>query len=639
MLCRGITIVIALFLAASDALGELSRPNVLWLTCEDVSPTLGCYGDDYAVTPNLDRLAEQGVRYTQAVGVSGVCAVNRSCLITGMYPSTIGSQDMRSRIRLPESIPTYSQLLRRAGYYTTNCSKTDYNFPTPSEAWDECSGKAHWKNRKPGQPFFAVFNYVDSHESRIWAAAHKRVSSKLKPEELHDPARAPVPPFHPNCPEVRRDWANYYDNVTAMDHWVAAKLKELDDAGLADDTIVFFYSDHGAGMPLCKKWVWDWGLRVPLIVRFPKKYACLAPAEPGTATDRLVSFIDFPPTLLSLVGVDVPAHMQGRAFLGLQAAEPRKYAFATRDRMAEWYATVRVVRSKEFQYHRNFMPHLSYAPFASYTMRMPTSQVMTRMHEAGEFAPTESDAFSPRPPERRETRGLDAIQRRAFLPKPTEELYNVAADPHMIRNLAGDPFFASTLAEMRRELKKWQLRTRDLGLLSECEMHRRAEGTTQYAVGQSETANPLQKILPVAYLAGRRDPDDLPRLVERLDDEEPVVRWWAALGLVMLGEKARPAEESLKQKLEDDSPQVRVAAAEALQRLGRNELARGALVEALKDPSPCVRLRAMNVLYRMGDDARLALPAIRSAGMKGIFPADYLNRMVDYLPKRLEQKP
>ena len=172
ILLLGLTAFASLLTTSTLAADE--RPNVLWLTCEDISPSLGCYGDEYAITPNLDQLAKEGVRYSHAVGICGVCAVNRSCLITGMYSSSIGSQDMRSRIRLPDSIPTYSQLLREDGYYCTNNSKTDYNFPTPREAWDECSGKAHWRNRKPGQPFFAVFNYTGTLESQICRARGPR---------------------------------------------------------------------------------------------------------------------------------------------------------------------------------------------------------------------------------------------------------------------------------------------------------------------------------------------------------------------------------------------------------------------------------------------------------------------------------
>lgn len=602
-------------LGAADQHAE-DRPNVLWLTCEDISSDLGCYGDDYAITPVLDQLAREGVRYTHAVGICGVCAVNRSCLITGMYPSTIGSQDMRSRIRLPESIRTYSELLRDAGYYCTNNVKTDYNFPVPPEAWDECSRQAHWRNRREGQPFFAVFNYTGTHESRIWESKHRQQAAKLNEDELHDPDDAPVPPFHPDVPEARRDWANYYDNITGLDHWIEQRLAELEKAGLEENTIVFFYSDHGAGMPMCKKWVWDAGLRVPLIIRLPPRFQHLAPGEPGSTTDRLVSFVDFPPTLLSLVGVDVPQHMQGRAFLGPQTEPPREYAFAMRDRMAEWLDLVRVVRGNRYQYHRNFLPHRPWAPFCSYTLRMPTAQVCTRLHQDGKLNP---------------------VQDRFFQPKPTEELYDLKTDPHMIDNLADDPRYAEVLARMRGELHQWQLRTRDLGLLSEYEMHRRAANATQFHVGQSEKSYPLTRILPVAELAGERDEKNVSTFVALLGDEEPVVRWWATLGLAMLGDGAEPAKRPLQQSLHDESPLVRVAAAEALSELGEVKLANDALAEALAHDTPFVRLRALNVLHGMGEDARPVRSAIKHASIKGIYPAQYVNRMVDYLPERLAE--
>jgi uncharacterized sulfatase len=622
--CSTLTIVfLAVGLSAglstngSLAADNTARPNVLWLTCEDISPNLGCYGDEYAITPNLDRLAEEGVRYTHAVGICGVCGVNRSCLITGMYSSTIGSQDMRSRIGLPDSIRTYSELLREAGYYCTNNAKTDYNFPPPVKAWDACSPQAHWRNRAPDQPFFAIFNYTGSHESQIWAQNHQRHAAKLRPDQLHDPAKTPVPPFQPDTPEVRRDWANYYDNITALDLWIDERLREVDKAGLADDTIVFFYSDHGAGMPMCKKWIWDWGLRVPLIIRFPEKYAHLAPSRPGSVCDRLVSFVDFAPTLLSLTGIDIPEVMQGRAFLGDRQQPPREYALAIRDRMAEWHETIRVVRDKRYQYHRNFMPHLSYAPFCSYTLKMPTAQVWAQLHEQGR---------------------LDPVRDRYFQRKPTEELYDLETDPHMVHNLADDTQHADVLRRMRDVLHRWQLRTRDLGLMSEFEMHRRAEGSTQYEVGQSEASYPLERILPIAEMASRRDPANRDRLVTLLKDEEPIVRWWAALGLLMLGHEAIDARAAIKDALDDDSPLVRIAAAESLYGLGEVDQARATLIDALKHRTPFVRLRAIGALYRMGDDARLALPAINAAGMKGIYPAEYLNRMVNYLPKRLRAK-
>ncbi|NQT53943.1 sulfatase, partial [bacterium] len=300
----GLSAASAACAAARAAEPEAPRPNILWLTCEDISPDLGCYGVDYARTPRLDALAKEGVRYTHAYGITGVCAPNRSCLVTGVYPSSLGSHGMRSATRLPARIKCFPEYLRRAGYYCTNNSKTDYNFPVPRTAWNESSRTAHWRRRKPGQPFFSVFNFTACHESQI-RAPEKRYQAntrRLTPDQRHDPAKAPVPPFHPDTPEVRRDWARYHDNITALDYWVADRLKELADAGLADDTIVFFFSDHGAGMPGVKKWVWDAGLRVPFIVRFPAKRAPAAPGKPGTASDRLVSFVDFAPTVLSLAG-------------------------------------------------------------------------------------------------------------------------------------------------------------------------------------------------------------------------------------------------------------------------------------------------------------------------------------------------
>ena len=618
--------MISVALAAASTCGErlaarddaAARPNVLWLTCEDSSPNLGCYGDRFAITPTLDRLARQGIRYTNAVGITGVCAVNRSCLITGMYSSTIGSQDMRSTIRLPDSIRTYSEYLRRAGYYCTNNKKTDYNFPVPKQAWDACSGTAHWRGRRPGQPFFAVFNYTGTHESqyRLSPAAWRKRIARLTPEQRHDPAETPLPPFHPDTPEVRRDWANYYDTLTALDYWIADRLEELREAGLADDTIVFFYSDHGVGLPGCKKWVWDWGLRVPLIVHFPPKYRHLGPSQPGSTCDRLVSFVDFAPTLLSLTGVRIPRHMQGVAFLGDRAGRPREYAFAMRDRMAERYDVVRVVRDRRFQYHRNFLPHLPWSQFVSYTEQMPAMKVWRRLNEQGR---------------------LDAAQKRYFQRKPTEELYDLKNDPHMLNNLAGRPKYAPVVERMRRQLRAWQLKTRDLGLLTEYEMHRRAEGSTQYEIGQSDRTYPLEKILAAAELASLQDAKHVERLVELLDDDEPAVRWWAATGLIALGKNAAKAESALRTSLKDDSPIVRIAAAEALCGLGHAGDVMPVLTAGLSHPTPYVRLRAINVLDRLGEKARPALPAIRAAAVPGgPFPADYLNRMVQYVPQRFE---
>ena len=318
---------IVTFLVATAGLAPVhgatnpDRPNILWITCEDISPNLGCFGDLYAVTPNLDRLATEGVRYTNAFAVIGVCAPARSTLITGMYAPSLGTHPMRCRGTLPDYVRCFPEYLRDAGYYCTNNVKTDYNFATPESAWDESSRQAHWRKRRAGQPFFSVFNFTSCHESQIRLPEEKYAerTADFTSRQRHDPALATIPPYHPDTPEVRRDWARYADMITYMDREVGALLAELDADGLADDTIVIFFSDHGAGMPRSKRWLYDSSLRVPMIVRFPKKYQHLAPGEPGAITDRLVSFVDFAPTVLSLAGVLIADHMQGEPFLGEQA--------------------------------------------------------------------------------------------------------------------------------------------------------------------------------------------------------------------------------------------------------------------------------------------------------------------------------
>ena len=312
-----------------------SRPNIVRITAEDISPDLGCYGDAYAVTPNIDRMAREGVRYTQAFATAPVCSPARSCLITGLYATTLGTQHLRSLFPIPEAFHGYPAYLRAAGYYCTNNEKTDYN--TASEpaiiaaSWDESSGRAHWRKRRPAQPFFSVFNLMVSHQSRasVWPQQQfeQMISKVLTPAERHDPDRAPVPPYYPDTPKVRRTLARYYDCVTAMDKEVGRILDELAADGLAEDTIVFFYGDNGRGLPRGKRTLYDTGLHEPLIIRFPKKFQHLAPAAPGQTLDRLVSFVDFPPAVLSLAGLQPPAYMQGTAFLGPHAGPPRQYVY------------------------------------------------------------------------------------------------------------------------------------------------------------------------------------------------------------------------------------------------------------------------------------------------------------------------
>ena len=449
-------------LLACSGLAADNRPNIVWLVAEDMSPDLGCYQDAQAITPKLDKLASQGARFTRCFTHAPVCAPSRSGLITGQYPTSIGTHHMRSKLIAPP--PMFTSYLRAAGYFVAWPGKTDFNFDVPKDAFDSTT---EWTNRLPRQPFFAFKNFNESHESFI------RVSNKfdkavalLKPAERHDPAKMVLPPFYPDTPEVRRDVANYYDLVTVVDHEVGEVLQWLDEQGAADNTVVFFFGDHGRGLPRCKRWVYDSGIRVPLIVRWPGRI------KPGSVREDLVSFIDFVPTVLSLAGVpnvlaaskppNVPgganhaielyAPMQGNVFLGPEAHE-RKYIFAARDRMDEAYDRIRTVRSKQFQYIRNFEPQLPYAQRISYMDEMPTMQVWRRLEREGRLAGPQSLFFAPT--------------------KPREELYDLEADPHEIRNLAESLEHQAALREMRAALEEWMKVTNDLGAVPEIELIRR----------------------------------------------------------------------------------------------------------------------------------------------------------------------
>jgi uncharacterized sulfatase len=451
---------------AQGAPAASARPNIVWISAEDLSPDLGSYGDAYAATPTLDQLAREGARFTHAFSSAPVCAPSRSAIITGMYPTTIGSMHMRSKVVPPPGVKAFTEYLRAAGYYCTNRSKTDYNFEAPPSnrppdtVWDDSSEKAHWRNRPdPRQPFFSVFNIMTTHESQIRLEDEQfaRLTASLAPAARHDPALARIPPYYPDTPLVRKDWARYYDLISVMDGQVKVILQQLEDDGLADRTIVFFWGDHGRGLPRAKRFVYDSGLRVPLLVRWPGTIA------PGSVVGDLVSLMDLGPTVLALAGVPVPAHMQGRAFLGLAKPPARDWVFGHRDRMDEAYDMMRTVRDARFRYIKNFFPGRPYAQHIEYMEEMPTMREWRRRYK---------DHMNAVGPEY--GRALNPVQLLFMAPeKPAEELYDLEADSFEIRNLASSPKHQIVLARMRRALEAWQKETGDLGLVPEADLRER----------------------------------------------------------------------------------------------------------------------------------------------------------------------
>ncbi|QGJ69021.1 Choline-sulfatase [Planctomycetales bacterium 10988] len=543
-----------------NAQEKAAKPNILWISSEDNGPELGCYGDKYADTPNIDALAMKGLRYNVCWSNAPVCAPARTTIIAGMYATSTGGQHMRSMVKLPEDFKMFPQYLMDAGYYCTNNSKEDYNLEKPGKVWDQSNNKAHYKNRPGDKPFFAVFNFTSSHESRIRRRPH---------DIVHNPDDAPVPAYHPNVPPVRQDWAQYYDVVSAMDKQVGATLKELEKERLTEDTIVFYFGDHGSGMPRSKRWPYDSGLHVPLIVYIPEKFKDLMPDDyqAGGSTDRLVSFVDFAPTVLNLAGVEIPKQIQGKAFLGKDLTKPAEYIFGYRGRMDERYDLVRSVRDERYVYIRNFMPHRIYGQYIDYMFQTPTTKIWKTLYDEGR---------------------LEAPQTFFWEEKPSEELYDLDQDPDEVVNLADSPEHQEIKERLSDALEEQLVMSGDTGFLPEAMLHARLNGRAPFELAFDTEGYPLKQILATAAIASSRKFESaFPILLQGLTDPESAVRYWSALGFVVNGEAGvKLANEPLVKALKDESPAVRVVAAEALARYGTKKDQKKAL-EVLVDLSDC----------------------------------------------------
>ncbi len=614
---------------ADPVLPARTRPNILWLSCEDISPNLGCYGDKFARTPTIDQLAAEGTRYTNAFTAAPVCAPNRSAMITGVFAPTLGTHPMRSGgddaktlayPKLPDSIRCFSEYLRTAGYYCTNNVKTDYNFQTPDSSWDECSNKAHWRNRpRPDQPFFAVFNFVGTHESDVRAPSESfaKLTARLTPEDRQDPAQLELPPYYPDTPQVRRQLANYYELITALDYWVADHLAELEADGLTEDTIVFFWSDHGAGIPRCKRWVYDSGTHVPLIVRIPSPYRFVGQGVAGTAIDDLISSVDFSATVLNLAGVPIPDHFQGRAFLGPRLPAKRQYVYTARDRMDERLDIIRAVRDRRYRYIRNYRPDLPYVQHLQYAEQSPIMQALRKAQADGTL------------PEGAKPFMADS--------KPPEELYDTQTDPHEIQNRIDDPTLEPTRLRLQAALADWMETGLDLGFVSEPVLAEaeRAYGSRYALYRRPGGQKAWKKLATLVPLTWKAHPIHFSGFVDGLRDPDASIRYWSAVGLAN-SEDARPAVDAIHMALLDDSHVVRVPAAKALWRLGQKDRAIAEWVWLLKSPQPWVSYYAMLELDALGMEVLAMKEAVHAARTNS--GNSYTARVADHLLAVLEGK-
>ena len=542
--------------------GKDIKPNILWITSEDNSiEWISCYGSKNAKTPNIDQLAKEGFRYLYCFDNGAVCAPTRSSWITGMHSISNGTQPMRSGFEIPATISFYNELLQKAGYFTSNCSKTDYNLRgpkgrNPKEFWDYSGGDyaGTWKKRKEGQPFFTVYNIGDSHESRAFGD-HK--------DESIDPEKMILAPYHPDLPEMRKTYAKYASAISRMDSLVGQAIENLKQDGLYENTIIVYNSDHGGVLARSKRFLYSSGIHCPLIVRIPEKMKALYPKgkKPGSIMDRIVSFIDMPKTWVSLTGAEMTDNFQGRIFLGPNTEPESQYHFSWRERADERFDNVRVMRDKQFAYHKNYAPFAPNGQYLAYMHNMKATGAWERHHLAGK---------------------TNAVTGRFFEPRPSEEFYDNFKDFHNIDNQIDDPLHQTKIKELKKELRRQQLKYFDSGLMPE-EMRNRIikeKNTTVYAFVRDPKLYPLAQYLDYSDLALTRKKKNLKTFTKGLADEDPVKRYWSVIGLLLLEKQAKPAITELKKML-GGRDEIPAFAAWAIYKAGEKTFAEKWMLEAI----------------------------------------------------------
>lgn len=548
------------------------RPNILWLSVEDISPTLAAYGDSTIDTPNIDRLAREGVVFDKAFTTAGVCAPNRSSIISGMYASHMGTLNMRTYgIKPPEEMKPFSIYMQRAGYYTTNNTKEDYNFSPPKGTWDARSHTATWQNRPDGEPFFSIFNFDVTHESRIWRLGGDQL--------LVDPDDVPVPDYYPkDDPVIRHDIARNYSNIKLMDFKLGKFLDDLEEAGQLDSTIIVFWSDHGGPLPRQKREVYFSGIHVPMIIRFPHKLMA------GKHVKEPVSLMDLGPTMMALAGADKPAHMDGKVFIGPNRDAPRKYAYAERNRMDSQYDMVRTITDGRYQFVKNYYPEKPNKQAIRYRTQMALMRELNKLHRKGQLGESQEIWFNQH--------------------KPLVELYDTQNDPDEVHNLAGDPEYQDIQNRLSKALENREQQKMDLNVIPE-------KGLFDL---QSRIDMPIYNFLqhhPEYYRRVREIANkslhparNIEALTEALQDTIPASRYWALRGIGRLGNDGSKYHLQLLNHLDDSSELVRISAAWALCKAGDSTRGLAALRRALRSEDPYSVLLAANIAGDLGDEAK-----------------------------------
>jgi arylsulfatase A-like enzyme len=573
----------------ADNQNEQPKPNILWVTIEDTSPQfIGCYGNKDADTPYIDRLAEEGVRFTNAFSTGSVCSPSRTAIITGVKTYKTGTGNHRSKYPIPDFIKGFPFYLQKEGYYSTNNVKTDYNVAGEqefiTEAWTESSNEAGWWDRKPGQPFFAVFNYNESHQSRTMTETYdwylKNVLEHLSPEERIGDNEYEIPPIYLDSPEMRKQFARVYNSIKLTDNRIGELLARLEEDNLTDSTIIFFYADHGQGMPRGKTNGIDFGYRVPFIVWFPEMYKHLSPwGTGGVVTDELIDFTDLAPTILSLAGGKIPDHLKGRPFIGEQRSKPVGHLHLSSDRSDNGIDMIRSVTDGKYVYSRNYMPFM---PEVRYIRYMEIGEIKQQMRK--DLADNK----------------LNSLQKSLFASRPAEFLFDIENDLWETINLAEDPEHRPVLVKMRNLMKEEILQSRDVMFLPEYEIGLLSKTTTAYEFRADEKDYPLEKILEVASLAGLRGSDVTERQISFLDSPNKIIRYWAVMGLrSQMSNDLMPHSDKIINAINDPYPPVAVTASAIAYEVFNNSPAESKLDEFCSDENFYISLMAINYLLYM----------------------------------------
>ncbi len=562
------------------------RPNILWITIEDTSPQfIGCYGNKDASTPIIDRLAKEGVRFTNAFSTGTVCSPSRSTIITGVRTFEMGTGNHRSNSAIPDFIRGFPYYMKQEGYYVTNNSKTDYNVGNvkqfTKDAWNESSDKTGWWDRKPGQPFFAVFNFNEPHQSRTMSMSYdwyvKNVLNHLSEEDRISDDAFEMPPFYNDTPEMHKQFARVYNSIKLTDNRIGELLQKLGDDKLKDDTIIFFYADHGEGMPRGKTNGIDYGYRVPFVIWFPEKYKQLSPwGTSGVVTDELVSFEDLAPTLISLTGGTVPEHLNGRVLMGKDRSEPVDHLILSSDRADNGPDMVRSITDGRFVYSRNFMPFMPQVRHIRYVNIGEITQ-----HMRDDLAKDQ----------------LNPLQKSVFEARPPEFLYNIKNDIWETKNLVDNREYSATLNKMRKQLDLKILGSRDVHFLPEYEIGLISQKETAYEYRMDEGKYPIQKIYAAATLSGKRGNKIAKRQIALLKSKNPIVRYWAITGLRCQNATVlKPHKKELLATMKDTYPPVAVAASAISFAHFKEEHAAEKLREFCQDDNMDLALMAINAL-------------------------------------------